>query len=275
MNKAVLSKEWKDSFVYSSSIMAAIMALLDVCDLSIGNIDPPLLWWKKLLVILIIYVAITLFVRLYIKIISNRKLKLDVRGISVTIKSGDIFSANGWKLIPFNEYYDTLVNDKVISRNSLNGIFIERHVKDINELNAAISIAKTESSYFPHYVKEGRLAFPLGRIITYKDYLMLAFAHFDERNVAHISRPEYEQCLFNMWKEIRRVYANKPINIPLIGSGITSFDDLPEKSNSELLKCILCTLQTSGENFNQPITIILTPTIMKEINTYRMKGVII
>lgn len=103
--------------------------------------------------------------------------------------------------------------------------------------------------------------------------MLLAFAHFDE-NTAHISRTDYERCLMSMWKEIRRVYANKPVTLPLIGSGITSFDDIPRKSNYELLKCMLCTLRASGENINQPITILLTKEIMQEINVYEMKGAV-
>lgn len=77
-----------------------------------------------------------------------------------------------------------------------------------------------------------------------------------------------------MWKEIRRLYANKPVTLPLLGSGITSFDGIPHKSNFDLLKCMLCTLKASSENFNQSITIVLTKDIIQEINLYELKGVI-
>ena len=69
-------------------------------------------------------------------------------------------------------------------------------------------------------------------------------------------------------------YANRPVFLPLIGSGITSFDDVPEKSNIDFLKCMLCTLRASGENFNQRITILLTKEIMQELNLYELKGVV-
>ena len=75
-----------------------------------------------------------------------------------------------------------------------------------------------------------------------------------------------------MWREIRRVYANKKIAIPLLGSGITSFDDLPTKSEQDLLRCMLCTLRASGENINQSITIVLTKKSMEKIDLYKFKG---
>jgi len=134
--------------------------------------------------------------------------------------------------------------------------------------------ADKDYSDLKKYKKGNRFAYPLGRIITFEDYMLLAFSHFNEQNVAHISKPEYERCLLAMWKEIRRTYANRPVFLPLIGSGITSFDDVPEKSNIDLLKCMLCTLRASGENFNQPITILLTKEIMQELNLYELKGVV-
>jgi hypothetical protein len=35
---------------------------------------------------------------------------------------------------------------------------------------------------------------------------------------------------------------------------------------------MLCTLKASGENINQPITILLTKKVMQEINIYEVKG---
>jgi hypothetical protein len=75
-----------------------------------------------------------------------------------------------------------------------------------------------------------------------------------------------------MWTEISRTYANRPIFIPLLGSGITRFDGTPHKSKADLLKCMICTLRTSGVNINQPITILLTKEAMEEINIYEIKG---
>ena len=106
--------------------------------------------------------------------------------------------------------------------------------------------------------KAGKICYPLGRIIIYRDYLLLAFSHF-ENNQAKLSHNDYEICLRAMWNEISRVYANKPIAIPLLGGGITRITD---KNDFNLLRCILCTLKTSNAPIYQPITVVLTRELL-------------
>ena len=50
------------------------------------------------------------------------------QGSDVAIKTGDIFQQPGLKAIAFNEYFDTLVDNKVIGDTSLNGVFIQKHL---------------------------------------------------------------------------------------------------------------------------------------------------
>ncbi|OTP31417.1 hypothetical protein A5798_001439 [Enterococcus sp. 6C8_DIV0013] len=45
------------------------------------------------------------------------------------MKQGNIFEEEGLKVIPFNEYFDTIVDNKIISELSLNG----KYVKNINQ----------------------------------------------------------------------------------------------------------------------------------------------
>lgn len=69
-----------------------------------------------------------------------------------------------------------------------------------------------------------------------------------------------------MWSEIRRVYAAKPITIPLIGAGITDIEGMPEKNYTEFLKCILCTLRSSKFQPDKGITVVLTKDVMDKID---------
>lgn len=46
-------------------------------------------------------------------------ISLNIRGIKVNIRKGDIFKTNGWKVIAFNEYFDTQVDDVIIAHNTL------------------------------------------------------------------------------------------------------------------------------------------------------------
>ena len=64
---------------------------------------------------------------------------MKINKTNVTVKYGDIFEEEGLKVIAFNEYFDTIVDDEIISRNSLNGIFINSYVSSVEELDNAIS----------------------------------------------------------------------------------------------------------------------------------------
>ncbi|WP_059369103.1 macro domain-containing protein [Treponema endosymbiont of Eucomonympha sp.] len=261
---------WKDSFNISLAIFAGLETILGISpDYILGKFN----WIIKLLfaLILFIIIVITIFIVKWDK--AKKGVTVKIHGITVNVKQGDIFKANGWKIIAFNEYFDTIVDDKIIAHNTLNGIFIDNYIENIDDLQQSITSENDSSSLIKRQTKNNRWVYPLGRIIPYKDYMLLALTHFDEQNRAHLSQKDYEDCLRFMWKEICRVYANQPVFLPLLGSGITRFDGTPHKSKFDLLKCMLCTLRTSGENINQPITILLTEKVMQEINIYEIKGV--
>ena len=115
--------------------------------------------------------------------------------------------------------------------------------------------------------------YPLGRIIQYNQFLMLAFTHFDAENKAYINISEYDQVLLRMWSEIRRVYAGKEVVLPLLGSGITTIDGAPCKNYTELLKCMLCTLKRSNFEPTLGIKIILTKDAIKQIDMNKLREV--
>jgi hypothetical protein len=265
-----ISKQWKDSFAWAFAILAGIETVFAVSSISFEKIFEGQNWLVRLLYVIALFViisAVTFFIKY---LISKRGITIAVGNTTVTIKQGDIFKANGWKVIAFNEYFDTSVG-QVISSTSLNGIFIEKHVSDINDLNEVIASETDDNTKYKRDTKNSRDVFPLGRIIPYKDeYMLLAFSHFDNNN-AHLSTKDYEHCLRVMWNEISRTYNNRPIFIPLLGSGITRFEDIPH-NDIDLLKCLLCTLRTSRAEIKQPITILLKKEILNKINLYELNG---
>jgi hypothetical protein len=261
---------WKDSFVFAFIILGGLGTVMGIMSVTldfIGNI------LARIGVVFVAYAILSAIV-LYVKYSrAKNEISLTIRGINVTIKQGDIFKAGGWKLIPFNEYFDTQVDDVIIAKSSLNGQYIESLSDDDKEaLNLAIA-ADDRSPLPRHFSHDGaRTRYELGTIKTFRNTMMLAFSHFNGQYEARTNRAEYENTLRNMWKEVGRVYAGRPITIPLVGAGITRIEDMAEKPNAELLKCIICTLRTSTVTFNAPITILLTEKAMKTVNLYELKG---
>lgn len=261
----------KKSMCCSYAMISAIGMILSIFGYNIRDLYPDQIWWVYVVCLLIFWIVLTsilfLLIYCYKEAMKHKPYETEINGKSVNIKVGDIFREIGLKVIPFNERYDTKVDDVIISHNSLNGIMIDRYVKILNELNETIkSDANKSLSPLKMMIKDEMKVYPLGRIIRYNDFLMVAFSHFDKQNRAYISFDEYEQVLFRMWSELRRVYAGKPIVLPLLGGGITTINEVTEKNYTELLKCILCTLRSSRFMPIKGISIVMPLDVMKKID---------
>ena len=83
-----------------------------------------------------IVIIIAFYIVSLIRANTLKKIKLNIKGSDFIIKQGDIFLQEGLKVINFNEYFDTIVDNKIIAKNSLNGEFITEKVKDLEKLDA-------------------------------------------------------------------------------------------------------------------------------------------
>lgn len=261
---------WKDSITLSLALLAMIQTIAEITGFFDIQAVKDIVWWEKLIWIAILFAILTIIAFVIKHWIALKGIKISIGDNEVRIKQADLFAQNGLRLIPFNEYFDTQVDDVVIAHNTLNGIFIDKYVDNPERLQNIINGAPDVKGASPR-LANGRNKYPLGRIIKFDDYLLLAFTHFDDNNSAYLSHTDFEKCLIKMWQEINRIYANKPIFIPLLGSGITRFTDTPHKDNLSLAKCLLCTLKMSGVHLKQPITICLTEEVINDINIYELK----
>lgn len=142
---------WKDSASMGSTIFAIISTFMGVAGISLDSIISSQKWWNRLLIILALYTVLVVFLRVILGLTVSNGIKIKIRGISVSIKQGNIFDANGWKVIPFNEYFDTIVDDVIVSSTTLNGIFINDYVSDIKKLQDAIMSADKDYSDLKKY----------------------------------------------------------------------------------------------------------------------------
>lgn len=216
---------------------------------------------------------------LWLRSNSLEQVNLNIEGSDVSVKNGDIFEQPGFKAIAFNEYFDTQVDDKVISRESLNGLFItERLGVPIDELDKHI-----DNYQFEDDDRLGENAgrtvgkknkFCIGTICVYNDYLLTAFSKFDEKNRAWLTMPEYLGFLINFWDRVNRVYAQKSVSVPIFGSGITRIKEHRNISDEDLLKIMLWTFRISEMRFKYPakLTIVVHEKKMDKINLLDIKS---
>lgn len=269
-----LSKAVRDSLSSATYVFAIVGTIASVAGISVRGVFPELPVWVLVFLVLAIYLLLAMLIRACIFLRMRMGVQFKVNNNLVEIKVGDLFSCEGWKVIPFNEFYDTAVDDITISKRSLNGMFIENHVVDLNNLDSSIKSDAQTSLSPPKINESGKLRFELGTLKRFNgEYLLLAFSHFNALNEAHLTMAEYEQCLINLWREINRVYAGIPVYIPLLGSGLTRFDESGWSPNKQdLLKCMICTLRISKSSFTAPINIVLTEEAYEEINLYDLRG---
>ncbi|MGL5013108.1 MAG: macro domain-containing protein, partial [Bacteroidales bacterium] len=186
-----------------SSIIFLFVDIPRTCKTTIGII--------VLILIILVYLGIWIY--------SNYRtsIKLKINNSEIEIKYGDIFEEQSdLKVIAFNEYFDTLVDDIVISQTSLNGIYINKYYRNnTSELDEII----LKDTYIRNSVLEKnhsrefgkKIKYELGTICTVNDYLLTALTHFDNNNKAYLEMNDYINCLINFWNEIDRVYAGRTV----------------------------------------------------------------
>jgi hypothetical protein len=234
--------------------------------------------------ITLIALLITIYFGLWVRANSLKCIQLTINNSKTEVKFGDIFQEDGLKVIAFNEYFDTLVDEKIIASSSLNGKFIKEHVTDVDELNRAICENKRllkqplENEMENNTGRSGggnTQKYKLGSIHEYSGYLLMAFTKFDEENRAFLTMLDYISCLLNFWNEIDILYANRSIVIPLLGTGLTRLKGYETMSEQEKLEMLLWTFKVSRLKFTPPakITIVIHESLNDRINFYKLKRI--
>ena len=103
---------------------------------------------------------------------------LNINNSTLEIGLGDIFEEEGFKIIAFNEFFDTQVDDVVISRKTLNGKYITHFYPQVSELDGIISSDTHSSEQIVGKLERetGKSSkYRLGTIVKNGEYFLLAF----------------------------------------------------------------------------------------------------
>ncbi|MGQ1911228.1 macro domain-containing protein [Marinifilum sp. RC60d5] len=222
------------------------------------------------LLLLIIYII------MWLNANKQDKTKLNINNSTIIIKTGDIFEEDGLKVIAFNEYFDTQVDNRIISENTLNGKYINSKISDVNVLDNLLN----EDEHLKDKVigENNRLhgknkRYSLGTVFLHEEYILTAFSKFDNDNRAYLYINDYISFLINFWNEIDIIYAGRSISIPLLGSGITRFKGFDSVTEQELLELLIWSFKVSRIKFTYPskVSIIIHESKKDKINFYKLK----
>ena len=276
-----MSKRFKDSLKEAIAVITIIATGLTIIGFSLKDLFPfqTLSWYFAIILRTIILTVILILFTVIIFIVKGSKYKnkmtIHIGKNSVTVMTGDLFKEDYWRVIPMDTHFETVVDDKVISKKSLHGQLILNHgnENDIKEV-----IKEEAKKRHIELASDGKYHFELGTVIPYEcedgHYLMVALTRLDEKNEAHTTMSEYEYTLMKMWKNINGKYGLHRIVLPVLGSGITRFDDNQDDVES-LMRCMLCTLNTSKVYFKSDICIVIhEDCINSKESLYELKNVI-
>ncbi|HCT6089049.1 TPA: hypothetical protein OT238_000693 [Escherichia coli] len=256
---------------YTSTISTIFSLLLIFVDIPTEN--------KITLGIIFLFTFSLLYFGIWLKSNNLTEVNLDVEGSIVTVKAGDLFLQDGFKVIAFNEYFDTQVDDNIISHKSLNGLYIDNHLSGpISDLDQRVSNYKFDEDEILEVNQERKVGkkqkYSLGTIFVNEDYLLTAFSKFDDKNRAFLTMPDYLGFLINFWDKVNRIYAQKSVSVPIFGSGITRIKEHKNISDEDLLKIMLWTFRISEMRFKFPakLTIVIHKDKIDKINLLDIKS---
>ena len=262
-------KSFQDASSWIFGVLSGILIFIDIPD-----------QWKIKFGILIVALLVIVYTYLWIRANTLRSVTIDVDGSTINVITGDIFKQDGFKAIAFNEYFDTLVDDAIISKISLNGIFIQNYLNcSLEEFDNYLSNYKFDVDDIDIFNidRNGgkKQKYKLGTVCVYNDYLLTAMTKFDNDNKAHLTMPDYLEFLINFWDKVNKIYAQKSVSTTIFGSGITRILGHKNISDEDLLKIMIWTFRISEMRFKYPakLTIVIHEDKIDRINLLDIQAV--
>lgn len=207
-----------------------------------------------------IIVLVIIFIKMWYNANNLDEVHLKINGTKIIIKIGDIFELMGKDeeakkkeicVIPANDYFDVIVDNRIVSETTLHGQYINRLIAldKLDSLNKIIEedeILNAPGNCKENFREKGKkISYKLGSLVEFESYILTAFTKFDLKNKAYLSAEEYTSFWMRFWENIDQIYAGRTINLPLVGAGVTRFRN-GKPSKQELLETMLWSLKISG-----------------------------
>ena len=223
-------------------------------------------------------ILVCIYLLLWRRASKLESIQVHINNSVVNVEIGDIFDYKELKVIAFNEYFDTIVDDKIISNNSLNGIFINSKIDDISTLDSAIA----NDTVLQQKVVEENKSRQKGKTTRYSlgacylhdnEYVLTAFSRFSIDNRAFLTMGDFLQFLVAFWSEIDGLKSGRSVVIPLLGSRMVRFRGYENITDQELLEMLVWSFKISRVKFAYPfsVTFVIHKDHKHNIDLYKIK----
>ena len=171
-------------------------------------------------------------------------------------------------MIPFNRYFDTKVNDRIIASNSLNGKFISKYYDNsISVLDKEIDrqLNGIPSNLEPRF--EGKKSkYPPGTIVSVavkeQKYVLLGLTEFDSNNNASCQLSDYVKAILELMNYLNVNSQGVDVSIPLIGSGLSRMNIASE----DLLQLLVALIKVDKHDCPKHVIICLKNETLDSID---------
>lgn len=267
-------EHWRELFRSVLSSFAAIFLPLEAFEvLDLGDISMSLPEFIAIVLVpgILVFLVDGIWVSGFLK--SEVEIPNRVNDTKIKVKFGDIFKEDGWKAIAVNDFFDSRVDEDLVSSKSLHGHVLNTYWEDNRtdwtkqvalSLNGQAAKQETRSRG-----KGNKSRYPIGTtaraISGGQRFLFVSLGETDLSNNETSANAEMLiSAVRGMVAEARAACSMDPLAIPLMGTGLARIDT---KESVILDLIITAVLEESRKGrVTGEISIVLPERLKKKIN---------
>ena len=244
--KKIIGTIWQYKLLLSTKFLEALGVLLLVYELFSIVFDKCLECKSLKIWIFICILSVCIGYALWSLFRKKKELTLRInKRTELTIEKGNVLKANGMRVIPVNEYFDTHLGDGIIKETSIHGQFLAQFKERIPEIRKTIDEQLARLDTLPSNRERDMVVglpqkrYPLGTcvriIIDRQYYLWVATTRFNSNEHVEVSAEEFPEVMRKMFNGIEQLHDGNAVYLPLVGSGISGY----ELTNMQILNTIV------------------------------------
>lgn len=234
--------------------------------------------WNKFFILLITSSIIGI-----VRTISPLEISITYYNNIIKISFGDLFDYNGHKIIPVSRFFKEID----IVETSLQNLLIQTYIKsneglrglDSYNFELASKLAdKPHKKVYRKALAKEEDYYALGTTIDIKlnenEYLLFSLTKTEQKGMIPDDNCNVTilwRALEKLWEQAKEHSRGKPLNIPLLGSGVTGINLPPIKILELNLLAILNAIIENKTLTSNEIRIVLHPKYYEQIDLWKIK----
>lgn len=219
----------------------------------------------------IVMLLVSIFIGTFIALRPYRiQFNIKATDTDISIGFGDLFAANGYKVISVNDFFDSNVG-KNVSQNSLHGQLINRYFSGHSEPFESLVDASLKGKEFTEKPRDDgrRKRYAIGTTaiipICNEKFYLVALSHTDlDTSKTSAEVIDLWLALESLWQCVRNTADGHTVSIALMGSGLSKIGLPPAQLLEIMLLSIL--VESKKQRLGAGINIVLDEKFLDDID---------